>query len=242
MVVDGNDIVRKRILKRMIDMRSEYGISSIDPDSISNYLKVDRKITVEFLRELVRRGFLRSEGGFFIFSKERIVNFAHYCIENGISVENASKLLSGHEFEEFVSSIFSYHNYSSLLNFVFKCEGIKREIDILAHRGHLLFGVDTKRWRKGLGYLGRLKDVVESQVERISLLGRCFDKVRRRFSFEGVDFIFLIPLIVTLYGTAFRSIDGVFVVPSDKLNNFLLNFDESRVEDSWHLRVDLKRW
>ncbi|MHA1506491.1 MAG: hypothetical protein ACTSR0_04800 [Candidatus Asgardarchaeia archaeon] len=240
--MDGRNIVRKRILGYIIDIRSKYNVSSINPESISKYLKIDPKITVEVLQELVGRGFLQSEGDFFVLSKKRVVNFAHYCIENGIAVENASKLLSGHEFEEFVSSVFSYHNYNNLLNFVFKCKGVRREIDILAHRGHLLFGVDTKRWRRGLGFGGRLRDIVKNQIERISLLGECFDKVRKYFSFEGIDFIFLIPLVVTLYGAMFKSVDGVFVVSSEKLNNFLLNFDESRVEDSWHLRVDLKSW
>ncbi len=124
-----------------------------------------------------------------------------------ISLYDLAKSLGWKSFEELTAFIFSSMGYSVLKNFRLK----RREIDVLAYNEKLAFAVDCKHWKRMPP--SALELAVRKQKERAKAL------------LESLDFSkkVVIPVIVTLYESSLKLIDGTPLVPIFKMTDFINN-------------------
>ena len=129
------------------------------------------------------------------------------AINGNITVESLSKLLTWDQFEKLTALIVESNGFSVNLNYRIG----RREIDVLAHNGRYLLGIDCKHWKRMSG--SAISRAAQMQKERVRLALRSFKELRG------------IAVIVTLYDGGYFLINGVPVVPIDKLIGFLNELD-----------------
>ncbi|MGN6560117.1 MAG: NERD domain-containing protein [Candidatus Nitrosocosmicus sp.] len=139
------------------------------------------------------------------------LTIALIAIHNGVDVVNICSKLNWHDFELFSSELLKIHGYSVYSNF--RLTKPKREIDVIGikQRKALLF--DCKHWKKKS--ITGLKQIIEKQKNRCKLF----------LQTSKMDIENAYPIILTFLPNNNEFIDGVPVVSINKLNSFLLEFD-----------------
>jgi len=128
-------------------------------------------------------------------------------INGNITVESLSKLLTWNEFEKLTAFIVECNGFTVNLNYRIG----RREIDVLAYNDRYLMGIDCKHWKRmSMSAIGR---AAQMQKERVRLAMRSFKELRG------------IAVIVTLYDGSYIVVNGVPVVPINKLISFLNELD-----------------
>ncbi|PSN87541.1 hypothetical protein B9Q03_10405 [Candidatus Marsarchaeota G2 archaeon OSP_D] len=130
------------------------------------------------------------------------------AVRMGCNVDEVTRLLEWREFEMFVSNVFESFGYDVKHDYRFKHRGVRRQVDVLAIQGRRAFSVDCKHWSK----THSLGVYIQKQVERSVLLGEFLSDKE------------VYPLMVTLGSNGF--VDGVPIVASYALRDFLLNLDQ----------------
>ncbi len=139
------------------------------------------------------------------------LTIALIAIQNGVDVVNICNKLNWHDFELFTSELMKYHGYAVYTNF--RLKDPRREIDIIGIKSQKALLIDCKHWKKNS--LVSLKHIVEKQKNRSILF---FQKSKM-----SIDSVF--PVILTFLPNDFGLMDDVPIVSIDKLNSFLLDFD-----------------
>lgn len=121
-------------------------------------------------------------------------------------------------FEKIVGFVFKENNFSVSISTVKSFNGVKRQFDVIAESPRYVFTADCKRWTKRRYKSSMLKTAVEKQVER-----SCY--------YKGESEKTIIPLIVTLMHEDLVMHEGVFIIPIEKLNDFILNWEEKYSEE-----------
>lgn len=139
------------------------------------------------------------------------IAIALIAIKNGASIVDVCNVLHWHDFELFTSEIMRLHGYTIFNNYRLKKPS--REIDVvgLKSKNALLF--DCKHWKKNTNYC--FNSVVEKQKQRSFLF-----KQKTNHNIKNV-----FPVIITFLPYHCQLIDDVPVVSVDKLNSFLLDFE-----------------
>ncbi len=128
-------------------------------------------------------------------------------LNGNITMEGLSKMLTWDEFEKLTAFIMEKNGFIVNLNYRID----RKEIDVLAHNDRYLIGIDCKHWKRmGRPAIGR---AAQMQKNRVRLALRFFKELRG------------IAVIVTLYESSYIEVDGVPVVPINKLINFLNDLD-----------------
>jgi len=130
------------------------------------------------------------------------------AVRMGCNVDEVTRLLEWREFEMFVSNVFESFGYDVKHDYRFKHRGVRRQVDVLAIQGRRAFSVDCKHWSK----THSLGVYIQKQVERSVLLAEFLSDKE------------VYPLMVTLGSNGF--VDGVPIVASYALRDFLLNLDQ----------------
>ncbi|MGC9058804.1 MAG: restriction endonuclease [Candidatus Aenigmatarchaeota archaeon] len=133
-------------------------------------------------------------------------------IKSGKTLEEILKLIDWKEFEEKVEEIFKIHGFKTIRNFRFKTKK-RYEIDLVAEKDYVIFAVDCKKWSRGRYKISELKKFAVKQKERALELKNFFKTEKD-----------VIPLILTLYDEGINEFEGTLIIPSFKLNNFLLQY------------------
>ncbi|MDD2678303.1 MAG: restriction endonuclease [Candidatus Nanoarchaeia archaeon] len=113
------------------------------------------------------------------------------------------------EFEKLVSEILRVHDYAVHHNTNLTINKIRRQFDIIAHKKNYSLVVDCKKWRNKKTRVNALMKAAEKHAERCSFLGKIFDKK-------------IMPAIITYAEEPIMNHCGVFIVPLNKLNDFIL--------------------
>ncbi|MHC1589455.1 MAG: nuclease-related domain-containing protein [Candidatus Hecatellaceae archaeon] len=160
-------------------------------------------------------------GGFKVSPLQR-VQLALKAVRLGVSPDEACKNLSWSEFEKAVKQALELNGYKAVSHLKIKVEGRFSEIDVFAVKGETALLVDCKHWKKPLRSSEALK-IVEAQNRRVEALGRRNNvsilrvkmgrKINRKF--------YVIPVVVTLFETSQKILDGTPIVPVSKLPSFL---------------------
>ena len=139
------------------------------------------------------------------------LSIALLAIRNGADVVKICGKINWHDFELFSSEVMKYHGYRVYTNF--RLKNPRREIDVIGIKSQKALLVDCKHWKKNS--LSNLEEIVDKQKKRSMLfLQKSNMKIENAF-----------PIILTLLPNEFQFVDDVPIIPIDKLNSFLLDFD-----------------
>ena len=139
------------------------------------------------------------------------LSIALIAINKGINVVDISSKLNWHDFELFTSELLKYHGYTVYTNF--RLKNPKREIDIIGIKSQKAILIDCKHWKKKS--ITGLKQIVEKQKNRSKLfIQKSNLKVQNVF-----------PIVLTFLPNGNSFINGVPIISINKLNSFLLDFD-----------------
>lgn len=150
------------------------------------------------------------------------LRLALYLVRKGIPMEEIACALHWSDFEGLASSVLEEFGFK-----VAKRVRVKprMEIDVLGIRSDYALALDCKHYMKTMG-LRRLSMAAEKQSRRAELvLG---DEGIKR---EGVRRI--VPVVLTLRTEAVKVLAGIPIVPADKLNGFLLDFESYSEQLRW---------
>jgi len=131
------------------------------------------------------------------------------------------------DFEKFCSYVLRKHGFQCINNVRFRCKNKKRhEIDIIARSEmlNIIFSIDAKHWK--IGGRAKIASAAENQMIRTkNLLKKCEKVFNHKINFKNFKNYRVIPLIITVRSETIFLFKGVPIIPLDKLNNFLQNFD-----------------
>ena len=137
------------------------------------------------------------------------------------------KKISWRDFEIFCADILKINGFKCINNLRFKCTNKKRyEIDILAvsELKKIMLSIDAKHWK--IGGLSKIVDAITNQVRRTNnLIKNCEKIFSHKLNLEKYINYKKIPLIITLDKEQIKIQNGIPVVPLEKLNSFIQNFD-----------------
>jgi len=170
------------------------------PDNIPG---VDRVLTLSGLETLVVKD---------------ACSVAIECVKLGANPLFVATLLEWRDFERFVSNAFESFGYKVKHDHRFSLNGIKRQVDIIAHKRNLVVSVDCKHWAKTHSF----KTAVTRHIERSGLLAHTLSQLD------------VLPVIVTLGSS--KVVEKVPVVAAFALRDFLLNL-EDHVDEFLVIRI-----
>ena len=111
----------------------------------------------------------------------------------------------------YLHQLLKYHGYTAYTNFRLKYP--KQEIDIIGIKSQKAILIDCKHWKKKS--ITGLKQIVEKQKNRSKLfIQKSNLKVQNVF-----------PIVLTFLPNGNSFINGVPIISINKLNSFLLDFD-----------------
>ena len=137
------------------------------------------------------------------------------------------KKISWRDFEIFCADVLKINGFKCMNNLRFKCKNKKRyEIDILAisELKKIMLSIDAKHWK--IGGRSKIVDAITNQIRRTNnLIKNCVKIFSHKLNLEKYIDYKKIPIIITLNKEKIKIQNGVPVVPLEKLNNFIQNFD-----------------
>jgi hypothetical protein len=139
------------------------------------------------------------------------LTIALIAIHKGVNVVDICSKINWHDFELFSSEIMKCHGYNVFTNF--RLKNPRREIDVIGIKSQNALLVDCKHWKKKS--LSGLKKIVEKQKNRSTLFIQ-----KTKLNIENA-----FPIVLTFLPNNFLFIDNVPIIPVNKLNSFLLDFD-----------------
>ena len=147
------------------------------------------------------------------------ISIAEKLIHHGRDPERIARCLMWQEFENFASDSLTENGFHSVRHFVFKANGTRREVDILAWNDNFLFAIDCKHWAK-TNQPSRMRSAVLAQIERSAVLaGR--PELLRRIGLPKIEGRSIMPAMVTLGEPRVNSIERVPIIAVSKLVSFL---------------------
>ncbi|MEM0053884.1 MAG: restriction endonuclease [Nitrososphaeria archaeon] len=177
-------------------------------------LKLSRSIVMETLNPLIEEGFIIISGDTLNFREDSIIMASTLALKFGASLDEVCNVVGWQEFENFVEKILIEYGYKTFKSFRLKRPRL--EVDVLALKRDFGLVVDCKQWRKSLSY-SALNSIVMKQVERAKII-----LLKERVLLQNK---FLIPIIVTLYPSPIKFVNGVPIVPVEMFKSFASEVD-----------------
>ena len=169
------------------------------------------KTTARYVLDyLVKNGIGESSGRGYSFSNQDRMKIAVLALQRGSDIEMISKCLNWQDFEAFASHLLNLYGYIARCNLNFS-QPSRMQIDVVGinYDSKLAIVVDCKHWKRN--NLSSISSYARKQAQRTSVL---LLQIRKKVSRA-------IPIILTLYPTDIRLVDGVPVVPIVKFNSFI---------------------
>lgn len=151
-----------------------------------------------------------------------IVKLALELVRLGLDVEVISKPLSWRDFEELVNEYLSLSGYYVLRNLRFSRR--RYEVDVLGvdEVSGIAVVVDCKHWSPGYSKKGRLAYIAREHSAKVMRLAEeCASTISKYRILSKVRV--LTPVIVTLTDVMHGYINGSFIVPILRFNDFIIN-------------------
>lgn len=186
----------------------------LDIDKIVSESKLGRSVVLETLNPLIEEGYITVSGNTLSSREGSIIMASILALKFGASLEEVCKVVSWQDFENFVEKILIEYGYRTFRSFRLKRP--KLEVDILALKADFGLVVDCKQWSRPLSQ-SALNSIVIKQVERTKFI----------LSKEKVllQNMFLIPIIVTLYPSPLKFVNGVPIVSVEMFKSFVSEVD-----------------
>lgn len=132
--------------------------------------------------------------------------------------------LTWQEFEEFIVTVFSFHNFTLRHRFRFSLNR-RYEIDVIAIKNHRIFCVDCKQFGARYGKASLLRTASEEQLERTKALANNFASYQVELNCTEWRTAQFIPMLVTMLHEDIIFHNRIPIVPAPLLNAFLLSYE-----------------
>lgn len=172
------------------------------------------------LRALEGGGLVQVEGG-----RVRPLSRALIAVEAlraGASLLELAPKLSWRDFESLCSSAFRAHGFRTCAPLRFRRAGRLYEVDVVASRGGLVVAVDCKSWGIRASKSSQLKRAVDRHLERTEALASALPSLPEGMGLLEGGEVAVVPCLVTLLEESVLVYRGVPIVPTLKLNSFIL--------------------
>lgn len=141
-----------------------------------------------------------------------------FPIKNLDELKALGRRMKWQYFEKLVGWIFEKNDFEIDVNKVVVFENTRRQFDVIAKRFGTIFVVECKKWSGKRNKTGLIKKAVEKHLEKCELY--------RKFQNKELMSLEVIPLVVTLQEEDLTLYESVPVIPIEKLNTFINNFEE----------------
>ena len=146
-------------------------------------------------------------------------------LKAGKDIEMILDKINWKEFERFAQEVFSINGYKIRENFRFKTQN-RFEIDILGINDNFIFCVDCKQWRRGRNKYSGMKNAVKKQEKRVAELKKFLKNNIIAKKSLGIKKQKYYSLLVSLFEENIIKENETYIVPSSKLNSFLLEVEK----------------
>jgi hypothetical protein len=153
------------------------------------------------------------------------ISLAKKAVEHGAPLGSIVEYMTWKDFEGFVASILSAHQYQCVESFRRRGTSAMHgmEIDVIGVKGNTLVAIDAKLWGIRRSKASALKLAAEKQKIRTNELSNELHKLARKMGGLQKKEYQLFPVIVTWLVEDVELHEGVPVVPIFKLNSFILD-------------------
>lgn len=182
--------------------------------------RTGRSLVEELLLELEGEGALTLEGQEIVVSPGQRMRIAEIAVGLGTDPERVARQLRWQEFEALADRILCQAGYGTTTRFVFKCSGLRFEIDVLGAKEPLVLCIDCKHWQYGWAP-SRIAAAAKDQVRRVEFLSQVFRRHENKLSTVQWKSVQLLPILLTLADVSSRMVDGVPVVSALRFGTFL---------------------
>ncbi|MEM3553271.1 MAG: hypothetical protein QXK81_02760 [Candidatus Bathyarchaeia archaeon] len=179
------------------------------------------------VNEAYHKGLLKFDGEKIYVNSFNRLAIAVEAVNLGADFEKISRLLNWKEFEEFSSIILGYNGYMTFKRFIFKdMKNKKWEIDVLGVKEPIVLCLDCKGWQYGW-YKSKVASVAEKHFERVKAFSSILPSLTSKLKIEKNKSFTVLPLIITLADTPYKSLNGSLIVPILRFKRFLYELPET---------------
>ncbi|HJT86005.1 MAG TPA: hypothetical protein VJ697_16105 [Nitrososphaeraceae archaeon] len=198
------------LLKSIQSMTSEITINDFKTKTGIESVTVSRQLLNFLFQHKI--GLLLEKNGKKILSFSVIdrIKASLLSLELGCDIQECSKLLSWKDFEYFTSELLKRFNYNTKVNIVLSKP--RAQLDVIGIKNNFAITIDCKHWKYNNNT--NLSIYAEKQKKRSKLWLYRQENIRT-----------VLPMIITLFSSNFRFIQGVPIVPILTLKSFLIDFD-----------------
>ena len=132
------------------------------------------------------------------------------AIRKGCDIQQCSRLLSWQDFESLTSQILGHFEYDTKVNIVLtkpRCQ-----LDVIAIKNDFLISIDCKHWKNYSK--SAIMPYVDKQIIRTKNYLRNNNKIKKA-----------LPMLLTLYDSNFKFINGIPIVPISFFKSFIFEFE-----------------
>jgi hypothetical protein len=173
------------------------------------------RATESFARMVLTNATGEPSGNSISLSTVRRVRLAMGIAGSG-RLRDLARVLTWQEFEEFAEKCLEEAGFQTGKNVRVKGDGRAWQIDVVGFRGDLVLSVDCKHWNSP-SYLSRFRLAAEHQRNA----SRHFLAIARDRTAQGGKGPQILPVILTLSEPPAQFVEGVALVPVEKLPSFL---------------------
>lgn len=186
----------------------------LDVNKIASESKLSRSVILETLNPLIEEGYIIISSDTLNFREGSIIMASILALKSGASLDEVCKVIGWQDFENFVEKILIEYGYRTFRNFRLKSPRL--EVDVLALKAGFGLVIDCKQWRKSFTS-SSLDSIVIRQVERAKTI-----LLKEKVLLQNK---LLIPIIVTLYPSPLKFVNGVPIVPVELFKSFVSEVD-----------------
>ncbi len=144
------------------------------------------------------------------FSRSDKIWITLIAIRRGCDIQECSRLLSWQDFESLTSQILGHFEYDTKVNIVLtkpRCQ-----LDVIAIKNDFLISIDCKHWKNYSK--STIMPYVDKQIIRTKNYLRSNNKIKKA-----------LPMLLTLYDSNFKFINGIPIVPISFFKSFIFEFE-----------------
>jgi Holliday junction resolvase-like predicted endonuclease len=197
-------------------------LSATQPDihAISQEARIPLDMIRKTLKKLACEDHIRLEDGHVEISAEQQLGLVILAIQGGVDVERACKAIGWQAFEDLVMAVLDANGVATRKHFRFQSHERRFEIDVLGLKEPVIFVIECKHWNQSWQRSATMK-IVEKQIQRTKALNNAFQEHLVRLGVDGWSDARLLPMVLTLSLTPFKTYKNVPVIPVFYLQAFI---------------------
>jgi predicted transcriptional regulator len=186
----------------------------ISVKELSFKLNLDEKIILDALNMLIELGYLSKSADYIKAGYTSFIMSSILALKLGADLNEVYSIVDWRDFESFIEMTLLEYGYTTFKGFRLKKPRL--EVDVLALKEYFGLVVDCKHWHKTISS-STLNSIVQRQIKRAKII------LSKENCLLGKRF--LVPVIVVLYPSPIKFLDGVPIVPVEMFKSFVGEID-----------------